>query len=81
MCLRKWKEKWTAKYKSLHGLDKYLIFSFTVLIVYTIVEQVLSAVTGTTHDTLTTCIFSCWGGECLLCAVIKRYKLKRGNDD
>lgn len=59
-------------------LDKYIIFSFSVMLVYTVFEFVFSTVTGISHDTLTTCLYSAFGGELLLCAMIKRLKLKRG---
>lgn len=66
------------KLKKLSDLDKYLIFSFSVLIVYTIVEFIVSTVTTISHDTLTTCLYAAFGGETVLCALIKRLKLKRG---
>lgn len=58
------------------SLTLYVVFSISVLIVYTIVEQILSTYTGQTHDTLTTCIFAAFGGEILACALIKIFKLK-----
>jgi hypothetical protein len=63
--------------KRIPALDKYCIFSFAVLILYTIVEQVISSITGITHDVLTTCLFGVFGGELLLLAMIKRLKLKK----
>jgi uncharacterized membrane protein YdjX (TVP38/TMEM64 family) len=63
--------------KKLPDLDKYIIFSFAVMLVYTISELVLSSFTGISHDTLTTCIFAAFGGELLMCAMIKRLKLRR----
>ena len=65
------------KRKQLPDLDKYIIFSFVVMLVYTISELVLSTITGISHDTLTTCIFAAFGGELLMCAMIKRLKLRR----
>jgi len=65
-------------HKKLADLDKYIIFSFGVMIVYSIFEFVVSTITGISHDTLTTCLYGAFGGELLLCAVIKRFKLKRG---
>ena len=65
------------KLKRLPDLDKYIIFSFVVMLVYTISELVLSTITGVSHDTLTTCIFAAFGGELLMCAMIKRLKLRR----
>ena len=67
--------------KRLSALDKYVIFSFTCLLIFTVAEIILQAVTGTSQDTLITCFFGCFGGELLLCAMIKRLKLKRGDSD
>ena len=63
--------------KKLSALDKYVIFSFICLIIFTITEIILQAVTGTSQDTLITCFFGTFGGELLLCAMIKRLKLKK----
>ena len=60
----------------IKSLTLYVIFSIAVLIIYTIVEQIISSTTGMTHDTLTTFMFSCFGGEILCCALIKIFKLK-----
>ena len=65
------------KRKQLPDLDKYIIFSFVVMLLYTIVEFITSSITGITHDTLTTCLFGAFGGELLMCAMIKRLKLRR----
>ena len=62
--------------KKRSGLDKYIIFSFCVMIIYTIVEFIFSTLTGVMHDTLTTCLYGAFGGELLLCAIIKKFKLK-----
>ena len=66
--------------KKLNGLDKYVIFSISVLIIFTIAEMVTSFWTGV-HDTLTTAIFATFGGEILACALIKIFKLRGGTDD
>lgn len=71
----------TKKSKRISGLDKYIIFSFSVLIIYSIFEFVFSILTDTPHDTLTVALYGAFGGELLLCAVIKKYKLKRGDTD
>lgn len=67
--------------KKLSALDKYVIFSFACLIIFTVTEIVIQAVTGSAQDTLITCFFSAFGGELLLCAMIKRLKLKRGDSE
>ena len=61
------------------SLTLYVVFSISVLIIYTIVEQILSVNTQMTHDTLTTCIFSAFGGEILACALIKIFKLRKSD--
>ncbi len=67
------------KKKKLSGLDKYVLFSFFVLIIYCVIEFIISTLTGISHDTLTTCMFAAFGGETLWCAILKKYKLKRGD--
>lgn len=73
--------KRTRKRKKTSSLSAYVIFSIAIVIVYTIAEFVFSGVSGITHDTLTTCFFSCFGGELLLCALIKKFKLKEDNNN
>lgn len=69
------------KKKKLSALDKYVIFSFTCLIIFTIVMITVQTITQTTQDTLITCFFGAFGGELLLCAMIKRLKLQKGAND
>ena len=64
------------KKKKLNGLDLYVIFSISVLVIYTIVTQVMLWKYITVNDTLTTCVYSFFGGELVTCAVIKIFKLK-----
>jgi len=65
------------KRKQLPDLDKYIIFSFSVMLVYTVSEFVVSTITGVAHETLTVSLYGAFGGELLLCAMIKRLKLRR----
>ena len=65
----------TVKKRERHSLTMFVIFSFAVLIIYTIVELVLSTISGISHDTLTTCLYAAFGGEVLACALIKIFKL------
>ena len=62
--------------KKPKSLTLYVIFSITAIIAYTIVEQIISTITGISHDTLTSCFYACFGGEILCCALIKIFKLK-----
>lgn len=64
------------KRKKISGLDKYVIFSFVAIVIYTIAQTVVTIRTGVESSTLTTCFFSVFGGEVLMCALIKRLKLK-----
>ena len=66
----------TTKKSKFSDLDKYIIFSVSVMIIYTITELIVSSITSISHDTLTTCLYGAFGGELLLCALIKRLKLK-----
>jgi hypothetical protein len=65
----------------ISALDKYVVFSISMLVIFCIAEMVVSSITGQTHDTLTTVFYSCFGGEILSCALIKIFKLKEGNDE
>lgn len=66
--------------KKVPSLTKYVVFSIVVLIVYTIAEFIVSTKTGISHENLTTCTFSCFGGEILSCCLIKIFKLKGENE-
>lgn len=69
------------EHKKISALDKYVIFSIAMLVIFCIAEMVVSSITGQTHDTLTTVFYACFGGEILSCALIKIFKLKEGNND
>lgn len=63
-------------------LTKFILFSFAMTIIYTIIAIVFQAVTGNPiSDTLTTCFFAVYGGEVLSCALIKVFKLKEENNN
>lgn len=60
----------------MKGLDKYVIFSISCLLIYTVVAIVITLICGVQMDTLTTCFFGFFGGEVVTCALIKIFKLK-----
>lgn len=64
-----------------NSLTLYVIFSITVIIAYTVVEMIVATNSGVSHDTLTTCFYSVFGGEILCCALIKIFKLRQTDDD
>lgn len=69
------------EHPKISALDKYVVFSISMLVIFCIAEMVVSSLTGQTHDTLTTVFYACFGGEILSCALIKIFKLKEGNDE
>ena len=67
--------------RKLPSLTKYMIFSIGFVVVYTIMEFVVSTITGTTHDVLTGCVYGFFGGEVVTCGLIKIFKLKEEKDE
>lgn len=65
--------------KRFNGLDKYIIFCFAMIIAYTITITVLKAFNQTDLSTEYITFCGVFGGEMLLCALIKRFKLKEGD--
>lgn len=64
--------------KKLSGLDKYVIFDISVLLIYTVAEFITSTITGVEHSTLSTVFFACFGApEILAACLIKIFKLKK----
>lgn len=63
----------------LSALDKYVIFSLANIVIFTLIAIIYQWISGQElSSTLVTCFFSCFGGELLLLAMIKRLKLRRG---
>lgn len=60
----------------LNKIDYFLTLTIFLLVVYTIIEQILTCVTGFERSTLTTCFYSAFGGEILGCVVIKVFNIK-----
>lgn len=61
-------------------LTSYLLFSFAVVLIYTILEFAVSTITGISHDTVTTCVFAFFGTEIGACAFIKIAGRKEKSD-
>lgn len=62
--------------KKLNGLDKYVIFSISVTLIYTVAEFVTATITGVEKTTLSTCVYGFFAGEIVVAGVIKIFKLK-----
>lgn len=59
-------------------LLKFIIFSFIMVIIYTVVAILFQIFTHEElSSTLTTSFFMVFGGEVLSCALIKIFKLRR----
>lgn len=70
------------KRRKTPALDKYVIFSLSAIIIFTITAIVYQFISGQVlSDTLTTCFFAAFAGELLMLCLIKRLKLKEGKDD
>lgn len=65
------------KIGTIKDLTKYVIFSIAFVILYTIVEFVVSTIVGIQHDVLTGCVYGFFAGEIVLCGMIKIFKLRR----
>ena len=63
------------------SLTKFVIFSFIMTILFTIVVIVSAWWDHAISDTLITCFFALFGGEVLTCALIKIFKLKEEKED
>ena len=64
------------KAHKLNGIDKYCIFSISVVMLYTIAEFIVSTITQVAHDTLSTCVYGFFAGEIVTLGLIKIFKLK-----
>lgn len=64
-----------SKIKKLKALTKFLIMSICIVIVYTIVELILSTAYGVSHDTLTSCVFVFFGTELASCTLVKIFNI------
>jgi len=66
--------------KKLNGLDKYVIFSISILVIYTIAEFITSTITGIEKSSLTMAVFGFFGApELIGCALIRIFKIKEEN--
>lgn len=70
-----------GRHKRIPSLTKYVVFSITILLLYSIAEFTEASITGISHDTLTTALYSVFGGEILSCALIKIFKIRGENNN
>ena len=61
-------------------LANYVVFSISILIIYAIIALIFLGLDKSLDSDLTTCVFSFFGGEVVMCALIKIFKLKDTQD-
>ena len=61
--------------KKLNTLDKYILFSLTVIILYTIAHTIIFAITGLEAKILDGLFYATFGLEILYCFLLKKFKL------
>lgn len=66
----------TRRRSVTRSLSRYVVFSITMIILYTILSLVFAWFGKTISEEVTTGFYSVFGGEILLCCLIKLFKLK-----
>lgn len=66
--------------KKISDLDKYCLFCIIFFTAYVIIEVTTSCLTGVSHDRLTEAVQWFAAGELFFCAMLKRLKLKKGDN-
>ena len=74
-------KKLFQKIKKVPSLTKYVIFSISIVMIYSVLDIILQCHEISLSDTLTTCVYSFFGGEVVTCALIKIFKLKESGSD
>lgn len=69
------------RHKKISSLTKYVVFSITFTILYTIMEFIFSILTGVSHDILSGCVYGFFCGELVITGVLKIFKLRGENND
>ena len=65
--------------KKLNGLDKYVIFSISFTVLYTIAEFISSSMTGMEKSTLSSCVYGFFAGEIVVAGPLKIFKIRQGD--
>lgn len=63
------------------SLTKFVIFSITMLLIFTAVVLAYSWMGMEIPETLITCFYGVFGGEILMCALIKIFKIREEKED
>ena len=65
--------------RRLKALDKYVIFSISMTVLYTVAEFITSTITGVEKTTLTACVYAFFAGEIVTAGLIKIFKIRGGD--
>lgn len=66
--------------KKKSKLTKYVIFSISAVIVFTVIMLIYYAIYQSIPDTLCTCFYGTFGGELLFSCLIKLFNIKKEAD-
>ena len=69
------------KRKKVDNLTKYVIFSISFAILYTVMEFIFSIITGVSHDVLSGCVYGFFCGELAITGILKITKIKGENNN
>lgn len=70
-----------SKAKKIKALTKFLVISISIVILYTVVELILSTAYGVSHDTLSTCVYAFFGTELASCTLVKIFNIVKGKGE
>ncbi len=63
--------------QTTRSLTRYVVFSILMLVIYTTISLVFLWLNKPLDEALTTGVFGFFGGEIVMCGLIKLFKLKR----
>lgn len=67
--------------ENLSSLSLYVTFSILMCIIFTIVILIMSGFSIAVPDSLITCFYALFGGEIVMCGLIKIFKLKEDDNN
>lgn len=65
--------------KKMPALDKYIIFCFVVLLLYTGIHITVFFIKDIEMTTIARLVYTAFGGEVLICALLKKLKLNNAH--
>lgn len=65
------------KSQTTRSLTRYVVFSISMLVIYTITALIFLWLEKPLDEALTTGVFGFFGGEIVMCGMIKLFKIKK----